>query len=123
MLVAMCGCTKDEPREQPAQVDPPSVYTKDPAYLAAKEKVMSERVAVVNARETIVAEMETRWNAARARLPEGASAEAIEASLASDPEWISLRKRLDDAQQSYADNLKEAQRIVGERIAPKKISK
>lgn len=124
-LAMLCGCTNDEENSSTTtQVDPPSVYMNDPAYTAAKEKVMHARASIVSARETIVAEMEKRWTAAKAQLPEGADAAAIEASLANDPEWISLRKRLDDAQRAHADNLAEAHRIIGERIArPQTISK
>lgn len=120
-LFALGGCTDEEPQaESPAVVDPPSVYMNDPAYAAAKAKVMRERSTLVNAREQVVAQMETMWKAAQAKLPAGADAAAIEASLATDPEWISLRKRLDDAQSEFTKNMEEAQRIVGERIAPKK---
>lgn len=120
-LLAIGGCTDEEPQEATAPVaDAPSVYMNDPAYAAAKAKVMRERSTLVNAREQVIAQMETMWKAAQAKLPAGADAAAIEAELATNPEWISLRKRLDDAQGEYTKNIEEAQRIVGERIAPKK---
>lgn len=120
VLFLLCGCTKEE--EPRAVADAPSVYMKDPAYAAAKADVMASRGEVVSARETLIAEMSARVEAVRAKMP-GADEEAIKAELEKDPEWRSLEKRMNDANAAYEDNLSKAHKLIGDRIAPKKISK
>lgn len=119
----MCGCEKEAPQEEPATVvEPPSSYMNDPAYTAAKADIMASRASVVAVREKLISEMSQRAEAMRAKMP-GADKATVKAALEKDPEWCSLAKRMEDANAAYEDNLSKAHKLIGERIAPKKISK
>ena len=120
VLFLACGCTKEE--EPQAKAEPASVYMKDPAYAAAKEKVMASRATIVSAREKLIAEMEQMVADAKAKLP-GADDATVKAELEKNPTWVSLVKRMEDANVAYEDNLSSAHKLIGERMSRKTISK
>lgn len=122
-IVCVCGCEKEAPQDvAETTVEPASSYMNDPAYAAAKADIMAARANVVAVREKLISEMTQRAEAMRAKMP-GADEATVKAALEKDPEWNSLAKRMEDANAAYEDNLSKAHKLIGDRIAPKKISK
>lgn len=123
VLFLLCGCTKEEP--QPSlytKADPPSVYMKDAAFTNALAVKRAARNEVMAAREIVLQKLEKLAADQRAAMP-GADEAALLKELEKNPEWNSLRQRLDHAQAALEENRKSTLDVVRDRIAPKKISK
>lgn len=119
--VVLTGCSKsEEPLAKPPVVkaDPPSVYMKDKDFRAALDEKRAERQQVLGVREKLLAELEKRVDAMRAKMP-GADDAAVKKELEKDPEWNSLIKKIEDANAAFDDNRKATTKIVGDRIAPR----
>ena len=123
VLSLLCGCTKEEPAgATEVAADPPSVYMKDPAFTNALAEKRAARNEVLAAREAILQQLEKLSADMRAAMP-GADEAALLKELEKNPDWNSLRKRLDEAQAAFEENRKATLSVVRERLAPKKISK
>lgn len=118
--VVFTGCKPEEPSPKPPvmKADPPSVYMKDKDFRKALEEKRAERAEVLGVREKLLAELEKRVDAMRAKLP-GADDEAVRKELEKDPEWNSLIKKIEDANLAYDDNRRAATKIVRDRLAPR----
>lgn len=119
--VVLTGCSKpDEPSAKPPVVkaDPPSVYMKDKGFRKALEEKRAERTEILGVREKLLAELEKRVDAMRAKMP-GADDAAVKKELEKDPEWNSLIKKIEDANLAYDDNRRAATKIVRDRLAPR----
>lgn len=124
MLLLACGCTEEEKPQGAlyAPADPPSVYMKDAAFTNALAEKRAARNEVMAAREAVLQRLEKMSADMRAAMP-GADDAALLKELEKNPEWNSLRKRLDDAQAALEENRQATTKIARDRIAPKKISK
>jgi len=121
----LAGCSREEAGRKPplSRADPPSVYMKDANFRAALDAKGVERKELFGVREKLVAEMEKRVDAMRAKLRKAAAAvddAAVKKELEKDPEWRSLVKRVEDLNEACEDNRKAATKLVAERLAPKK---
>lgn len=124
VLFLLCGCTEEEKPQNPLYKpsDPPSVYMKDAAFTNALAEKRAARNEVMAAREAVLQKLEKLSADMRAAMP-GADEAALLKELEKNPEWNSLRQRLDDAQAALEENRKSTLDVVRDRIAPKKISK
>ena len=118
--VVLTGCSREEepPKPPVMKADPPSVYMKDKDFRAALDEKRAERQQVLGVREKLLAELEKRVDAMRAKMP-GADDAAVKKELEKDPEWNSLIKKIEDANAAFDDNRKATTKIVGDRIAPR----
>ena len=111
------GCDRDKPSAP--QVDPPSVYMKDPEFRSALAEKREERQAILHTREALVVELEKFVNDARAKTPNADDA-ALKEELMKNPEYVSLLTRFKDANEAFEDNRKATTAVVRDRISPKK---
>lgn len=120
-VVLLAGCDGEKaPSQEPAvKVDPPSVYMKDPAFRGALKKQDAARAELTGVLDKLLGELEQRVDAMRAKKP-GADDAAVKKELEKDPEWVSLVKRIEDANAALEDNRKATTKLVGDRIGPRK---
>lgn len=110
----LAGCRKEEPPR--VKADPPSVYMKDSAFRAALDEKRSARQDVLAVREKLLSEMEKRVAAMRAKMPSADDA-AVRAELEKDPAWVSLVKKIEDANTAFEDNRAATTKLVRDRLA------
>lgn len=89
----------------------------DPAYVEELRQLRYAQGTTAKARNAVVAQMNDRVEAAKAKLPKGATDEQIKAELAKDPAWKNLeeenQKRIGDIEAQLA----AAREAVRKRIA------
>lgn len=126
-LAVLCGCSKEEPREEiPESVTqsvPPEEYMKDEAFRTTLKEQRQARNQLVAKRAQLLKRVEKLSLAVQAKMP-NASKEEIEAELQKDPEYVSLAKRLDALVAAHEESRAETLKTVRERIAiPQPVSK
>lgn len=126
-FAVLCGCSKEEPREEiPESVTQsvaPEEYMKDEAFRATLKEQRQARNQLVAKRAQLLKRVEKLSLAVQAKMP-NASKEEIEAELQKDPEYVSLAKRLDSLVAAYEDSRAETLKTVRERITvPQPVSK
>ena len=106
VLLCLAGCRKEEAKpETPASS--PASYMKDKAFRKGLKAAREERAELAEAWERVGREM---------RAIEAAKGAAAK----DDPEWLSLKARLDDLEQAVRENRAKALKAVRDRISPKK---
>ena len=122
--IAVAGCTDETSTAQAPKFacEPPESYMNDPAFRAALDAQQAEKTKLLVMQEHLLAAIEEMTAATRAAMP-GADDAAVKAELEKKPEWVSLQKRLSDAQAALDENRRATTEFVGARMAPKKISK
>jgi len=121
LTLCLSGCKKEEPKpELPS--NSPAVYMKDEGFKKDLAHQRKARLELTKSRAALVEKMKSMVDAQRAKAP-GADDAAIKAVLEKDPEWLSLEKRVVDLNAALEENHGRTLKIVGDRIAPKGVSK
>ena len=118
LFFALRGCGKAPPDEEEASPQSPEVRMADPEYRRALAAHVAERNALSKTFHSLNAEVKKMVDAARAKLGEGATDEAVKAELEKDPEWRVLRAKVEDVNKAIQDTRRHAASTIRSRIAP-----
>lgn len=115
-LVYGCGREDSAVSTPETKVDPPSVYMKDQAFRAKLKTQREARGELVATREGLIDKARAMYEAKAAAMP-GADEAAVVAALETDPEWCSLKKKIEDLHAAYEESRAQTLKTVRERIA------
>lgn len=112
------GCSREaEPVSPAGSPTPPAMQ--DPAFRDQLKGLRAERTAALAARDTVVAQMKAKVDAAKAKLKTD-DEKLIKAELEKDPEWQSLYTRCTDANAAIEERHQKTLKAVREKLAPKR---
>lgn len=122
-LFLLVGCNRGD-EKKPVEVvsDPPSVYMKDPAFRKALDEAQSELKGLLKIESRLSDELTKMYGEAKLKLASDDKL-AIENELKKNPEWESVRQKLQDVKKAIAERREKTVDVVRRRIAPRKVSK
>lgn len=122
-LFLLVGCNRgDEKKTVEVVSDPPSVYMKDPAFRKALDEAQSELKGLLKIESRLSDELTKMYGEVKLKLASDDKL-AIENELKKNPEWESVRQKLQDVKKAIAERREKTVDVVRRRIAPRKVSK
>lgn len=113
------GCSKEEPREEvPESVTqsvPPEEYMKDEAFRTALKEERHHRAQLAAQRARILKKMQEMSLATVAKMPNATEAEIV-AELEKNPEWNSLKARVEDLVRAHEESHATSLETVRKRL-------
>lgn len=122
VTICICGCGKDENKKTNAApvADSPSVYMKDKEFrkqlndlFVARKKIAAEQYQISEKINALAKDLVEKKQASDLR----AAYEKLEKEQ--NPEWVKLKKELEEVKAKLAANRKETFAVTGKRLAPK----
>lgn len=115
MVLVLPGCRKEEKPTFPT----PEEYMNDKGFRKDLAEKRKEREGYLMVRSRLAGEMEKMVEQKKQAMP-GADDAAVRRALEQDPAWNDLTKRVKDLSTAIEENGRTAQRIVRERLAPRR---
>lgn len=120
-LIVGCGSEEEtqngEAVENTAQAPRPEEYMRDQNFRKKLDDQEIKRNKLLSDRYRVQRALQKKARAMEEKMP-GAQESAIVAALEKDPEWVSLKKRMEDLVMAADENRAKTLDVVRDRLAP-----